>query len=328
MSLQVAITFDIEFSINGAFDDPETRRPLGRESLLCRMEGREAGIGTVLNILNKHGLKATFFIEALQTAWFDDDEMGDVAQRIEAEGHELQLHLHPAWLQFDNPDWADAVQKTPPVTNVHDSLLALPAVRALDIVERGKAVFERWSLPTPTAVRTGNLIMDRALYKVFGDAGLTVSSSVGCGIYQPEDPELDLYAAPQQFDGVMEIPVSSYWGANPLLLRRKRLATIQGLGSREQRALIKAARKAGLPFLVILSHISELCSVDYAGVPHPNVHNLRKLEQLCRTISQSPNLEAATINQLAKKFSDDTPLKDKRLQVSRLISATRFLEGT
>ncbi len=44
MSLNVAITFDIEFSINGAFAEPGKRRPLGRESLICRIEGREGGL--------------------------------------------------------------------------------------------------------------------------------------------------------------------------------------------------------------------------------------------------------------------------------------------
>jgi len=325
-TLNVGLTFDIEFSINGAFAEPETRKPLGRDGLLCRMEGREAGIGTILNILNKHGLKATFFIETLQTAWFGDDEMGDVARRIAAEGHELQLHLHPAWLLFDNPDWRTAVLETPPVAEVHDSLLARPAEEARAIIEQGKAVFARWSLPAPTAVRTGSLIMDRALYPVFRDAGLTISSSVGCGIYQPQAPDLNLYCAPRRFDEVMEIPVTSYWGADPLLRRRKRLATVIGMGTREQKALLQSAQKSGAPCLVILSHVSEFCTLNEDRTIRPNTRTIRKFEQLCSSLARSPDLTAMTINQLANKYCDDTARDDQTLQVPRLASALRFLE--
>lgn len=325
MSLNVAITFDIEFSINGAFAEPGKRRPLGRESLICRIEGREGGIGTVLHTLEKYGLKATFFIETLQTAWFDDDEMGAVAHQIAARGHELQLHLHPVWLQFDNPNWTELVKRTPPVTSVHDSLLALPADRAREVIERGKAVFARWSLPAPTAVRTGSLIMDRALYKVFAEAGLTVSSSVGCGIYQPSDSELNLYSAPRIVDGVMEIPVTSYWGSGPLMLRRKRLATVIGMGKWEQRVLLELARKSGAECLVILSHVSEFCTLDETFTPRFNARTARKFDQLCRDIAKTPNTQACTIGQLAIIFGDYT-VTDESLLVPRLVSMARFLE--
>jgi len=326
MTLNVGLTFDIEFSINGTFAEPETRRPLGRESLLCRMEGREAGIGTILNILNKHDLKATFFIEALQTTWFGDDEMGVIAHQIANQGHELQLHLHPVWLLFANPDWRTAVQKTPPVAEIHDSLLARPAEEAHAIIEKGKAVFARWSLPAPTAVRTGSLIMDRALYPVFRDAGMSISSSVGCGIYQPGASDLNLYSAPRRFDEVMEIPVTSYWGADPLLRRRKRLATIIGMGAREQRALLESAQKSGAPCLVILSHVSEFCSQDDNRMVRPNARTIGKFEQLCGNLARSPDFTAMTINQLANKYCNDTARDDHALKVSRLVSALRFLE--
>ncbi len=133
-------------------------------------------------------------------------------------------------------------------------------------------------LPAPTAVRTGSLIMDRALYKVFAEAGLTVSSSVGCGIYQPSDSELNLYSAPRIVDGVMEIPVTSYWGSGPLMLRRKRLATVIGMGKWEQRVLLELARKSGAECLVILSHVNEFCTLDetfYTPVQRPHSPEIR-----------------------------------------------------
>jgi hypothetical protein len=326
MTTSIALTFDIEFSINGAFAGDGARKPVGRDGLICPVKGKDAGLGTILDSLDAHSLKATFFIEALQTAYFDDAEMGDVVDRIAARGHELQLHLHPVWLQFDNPGWKAAVKRDPPATATHDSLAAVAPDRALEMIERGKAVFQRWGLPAPTAVRTGSLIMERELYDVFAAAGLMVSSSVGTGIYQPQDPDLDLFAAPRLFDGVLELPVTSYLGADPLLRRRKRLATVIGMGAWEQDALLEQAQRAASPCMVILSHVSEFCTLDDDGRPHPNHTTVRKFDRLCHALAQSPGLKAATINEVASKFRDDVVHKDVELAVPRVISASRFLE--
>lgn len=326
MTVDVAITFDIEFCINGTFLDPDSRKPRGRDGLICRVNGKDAGLGHILDTLDNYGLRATFFVEVLQTAWFGDSEMADIAQRIAARGHELQLHLHPVWLQFENPNWKRLNKPGKLSSLEHDSLIVLPESRALEIIEQGKAVFARWGLPAPTAVRTGNLFVERWLYQIFARSGLMISSSIGSSLYSPRDSDMNLFAAPRIFDSVLELPVTSYLGAGPSLRQQKRLATVVGMGVWEQRALLNAARRNGVPCIVVLSHVSEFCSVDDEGHAHPNRLSARKFDRLCRTVSTASGLNGVTINELANKVQDRTTQEDIELAVPRLTSAARLLD--
>ena len=104
-------------------------------------------------------------METLQSAWFGLSEMGDLAHKIRDGGHELQLHLHPVWLIFDNDKWRETVIQQIPESRIHDSLAAVSSERACEIITRGLDVFKQWELPAPTAIRTGSLITERQLYR-------------------------------------------------------------------------------------------------------------------------------------------------------------------
>lgn len=325
MTTDIAITFDIEFDINRTFKDPDSYQPRGREGLICPVDGVDAGLGRILEILSRHGLKATFFIEALHTAWFGVSEMADIVAQIGAAGHEMQLHLHPVWLQFENPDWKQTVRTQKVLTHTHDSLLAVDAERAREIVETGLDVFKQWGLPRPTAIRTGNLIIGQPLYSVFAECGLKVSSSVGLGVFRPREVDLHLYSAAREIDGVLEIPVTSFHGADHRLRRAVRTMTVIGMGQRELATLLQRARRVDLPFLVLLSHVSEFCSISPEGNALPNKRTARKFEALCRRIAETPELAAVTIAELAAAQHKQTRVDDVLLAAPRLVSASRFL---
>jgi hypothetical protein len=95
--IEVCITIDTEFSIGGNFEDPALA-PVAEPIVLGSVGGREQGLGFLLDSLGEFGIRATFFVETLQTAYFGDEPMGGIARRIAAAGHDVQLHLHPCWL--------------------------------------------------------------------------------------------------------------------------------------------------------------------------------------------------------------------------------------
>lgn len=325
MTTHVAVTFDIEFDINGTFAAPQRRTPRGAISLTGQ-SGQPSGLPVILDTLDRHGVRATFFVEALQTSWFGPEEMGGIVEILNARGHDIQLHLHPVWLIFDNPDWVSQVQSEPPRASVHDTLVNLSRERVTEIIQRGKATFVAWGLPEPTAIRTGSLFVERHLYPIFRECGLEVSSSVGLGLYHPEDPFIRLYHSAKLVDEVMEVPVSSYIGADHHLSLRTRLATLIGMGMAEQHSLLQQAVTEKLPLLVILSHVSEFHSNAGSGYRR-NTLTERKFEQLCSQLSQSPSLQAVTMSELLRVTdltinTDDTPLT-----LSRWRSALRFLEA-
>lgn len=327
MPTQIALTFDIEFDINGAFAKPSTREPLGIESVMGHAGSANVGLPRILNILDEYGMKATFFVEALQTACFGLEEMGQVCVLLQQRGHEIQLHLHPVWLTFDNPDWRREVTLNPRVAAVHDSLTTVSTEEAIKIINRGLETFTAWDLQRPTAVRTGSLYINRALYSAFNTCGLSVSSSVGLGVHEPAERELHINHCAREFDDVLELPVTSYFGADALMRRKRRLATLIGMGLAEQRALLQTAQAGGAPFLIMLSHASEFYFRDSHSGFAPNRLTEAKLSQLCQRIAGSNQLSSTVISAITKETLDLDGLADQAFAISRLVSAYRMVDG-
>ena len=72
MKTEVCITIDTEFSIAGAFASPQRFSPIGEEIVNCSADGRDEGLGFILETLARFGASATFFIETLQIFYFGD----------------------------------------------------------------------------------------------------------------------------------------------------------------------------------------------------------------------------------------------------------------
>src|ERR1700724_4638510 len=73
--IEVCITVDTEFSIGGNFGNPEMA-PIAKPIVLGMIGGQEHGLGFILDSLAEFGVRATFFVETLQTAYFGDEPMG------------------------------------------------------------------------------------------------------------------------------------------------------------------------------------------------------------------------------------------------------------
>ncbi len=70
--IEVCITVDTEFSIGGNFRNPELA-PIAEPIVLGAISGKENGLGFILESLAEFEIRATFFVETLQTAYFGDD---------------------------------------------------------------------------------------------------------------------------------------------------------------------------------------------------------------------------------------------------------------
>jgi len=78
MKTDVCLTFDVEFTIGGAFSDPANKQPVSERSVFCDVDGESQGLGFILNTLSKHKLTATFFVEALNFHYFGDSPMSGI----------------------------------------------------------------------------------------------------------------------------------------------------------------------------------------------------------------------------------------------------------
>jgi hypothetical protein len=246
--IEVCITVDTEFSIGGNFDNPDMA-PISEPIVLGSVGGREHGLGFLLDSLAEFGLPATFFVEALQTAYFGDEPMGSIARRIAEAGHDVQLHLHPCWLHYES---AEGSAKSAP-----DDSCAGRADRELDHFFRsGLAAFSRWGLSSPTAVRPGNFQFDANFHRAVARSGLGLSSSIAVPIYRPADERLALVGGKHRIGEVLELPVLCYTyrvaGHD-----RLRPLSITACSSAEILFVLRQARAQHLSPIVILTHPHE-----------------------------------------------------------------------
>lgn len=281
---RVCITVDTEFSIGGAFSNPE-RQPVAEPLVWCDIEGRSQGLGFMLDTFRQYGIQATFFVETLQRHHFKHDPMRPIAHQIHAEGHEVQLHTHPCWTLFRDPDWRNTAR----FQKVRDDISKRSVEEALELINQGIETFEEWQLPRPLVFRSGNLHHGDNLFRALAQAGIPYSSNIGVAIYDSGDANYRLYSGMHERHGVKEFPVLSFTDWKVGSRQNIKSLTIAGSSFAETRFLLEEARRAGIPLVVILTHPFEFVqNRDLAfQQTRRNWLTQARLLKLCRFLHQN-----------------------------------------
>jgi len=201
------------------------------------------------------------------------------------------LHVHPCWLHFCDQNWAVRADAGPP----SDSCAGRTTEEMVDIIERGLDPFRRWGVPPPVALRTGNLQADRTVYAAMSRVGLRLASNIGCAIYRPSEPDLQISAGRRWIGDVLEVPVLSYTQLALGGWKAQHLATITGTGGAELVSVLEMARAGGISPVVILTHPFEYIKGDTPGGEGcvANRINQRRFESVCRFIRENADRFAA-----------------------------------
>lgn len=293
---RVHITIDTEFSIAGAFADPARRRPVGAQAVYCRIGEASYGLGYLLDTFARYGVKATFFVEALNTDYFGDEPMGEIARRLHAAGHDVQLHLHPCWTYFRQADWQTRLKASPP----NDDITRRSEDEVVGLIEAGVAAFVRWGMPAPTVLRTGGLKANLAVYRAMRRCGMRVASNLGLAVFRPREPQLQLYSGRHDVEGVVEIPVTTFSDLRLPGRTHYKTLTITGASWGESRSVLARAHLAGVSDVVVLTHAFEYVKhrdVTYEKL-YPDRINRARLARLCEFLTTTPGFQASTLGGL------------------------------
>jgi hypothetical protein len=247
--IEVCFTVDTEFSIGGNFHNPKLL-PVAEPIVLGEIDGKEHGLGFLLGIFSEFGVPATFFVEALQTAYFGDDVMGTIARRIANAGQDVQLHLHPCWLHYE------AASTQAPRGPPNDSCAGRSDAELDHFFEFGLSVFSRWGLPRPVAVRTGNFQVDTNFYRAATRSGIRLSSSIALAVDRPAEETLTRPASRHRIGQLSEFPVFCYTNAVGPHHRSRPLAITACSGAEIMSVLLQAHNRAISP-VIILTHPQE-----------------------------------------------------------------------
>ena len=281
---RVCITIDTEFSISGAFSD-RARQPVAEPLVLCNVEGRSEGLGFMLDTFHQYGIQATFFVETLHRHHFKHDPMRPLAQKIHANGHEVQLHSHPCWTIFQDADWWNKTRGR----RVNDDMNKHSVEDAARLIGQGIDTFAEWGIPRPRVYRSGNLHHGENLYRALATTGIPYSSNIGVAIHDSGDPDYRLYSGQHDLHGVKEYPVLSFsdWRIGPK--QNIKSLTIAGSSFAETRRLIEQARSAGIPLVVVLTHPFEFVQNRDLAFQQTRRNRLTqaRLKKLCQFLQQN-----------------------------------------
>lgn len=277
---QISITIDTEFTIAGAFENPDRYKPIAEPAVLCEVKGKEQGLGFLLETFDRFNISASFFIECANYFYFGDQPMKSIVQRIQAAGQDTQLHIHPCWLNFNtDPDVG--------TFSMNDNCIGREYGELKRIFEICIDVFERWSGKRPQAIRTGSLVADMNLYRLMDDLNIPLASNIALGVFRPEEPELHINNGRRYINNVLEIPVFSYQDMNIAGRTNIKSLQITSCSWPEMKYILWQARKLGIENIVILTHPFEYIKksdFQYNKLTRNRVNQTR-LEKLCRFIA-------------------------------------------
>lgn len=320
---EICITIDTEFSIGGNFADPRLA-PVAEPIVLGEVGGKEHGLGFLLDRLCGSGARATFFVEALQTAYFGDEPMGAIARRIAAAGQDVQLHLHPCWLAYETRGAGGAADAP------NDSCAGRSDAELDRFFAIGLAAFARWGLPRPIAVRAGNFQADMSFYRAAERHGLALSSNIALAAEGAAEPDLRLAGGRHRFGRVLELPVLSY--LYPMGRRQRlRLLAITAASVAEIGSVLRQAREREISPVVLVTHPQEFVKhrdVRYSRLRRNRVNQAR-FEGLLGFVRRHPD-EFAVVP-MCDIASDDGAatgeMCEPTISVSALKSFARMVEN-
>lgn len=164
----VALSFDSDHETN---ELREGGRSIGR--LSWGEFGSRVGVPRILGLLDRHGVKATFFVPAVAALLHEDEQ-----RRVVAEGHEIGIH---GW--------------------IHEVNSTLPHDVERDLMFRAADTLEQITGRRPVGLRTPSWDFSPGTLAIERELGLLYDSS----LMADEDPyELMLDGTPT---GIVEVPV-------------------------------------------------------------------------------------------------------------------------
>lgn len=283
MTTALYITIDTEYSFGLA----KRMNGAGRADNLARnvmgvVPGGPRGIGYQMDVFDRHGLKAVFFVDPMPALIWGVEAIADIVEPIITRGHDVQLHLHSEWL-----DLAGAASPLPGRSgrNIRDFSFEDQCV----LIDYARGVLIAAGAPAPVAFRAGNYGANDDTLRALAALGIGYDTShcpgiahSECGITLTSD---DRMVRPHH--GTIEVPISCI-AAQGAGLRHFQLTALTAA------ELIAALRHGALyneAQMTVVSHSFELLSRDRLRT---NRILARRFERFCAGLATLPDVTTAT----------------------------------
>lgn len=268
--MRVHLSFDVEVWCNDWTRLDEVFPVQFERYIYGRTKHGEYALPATLDILRRHGLTGVFFVEPLFSARFGAVHLEVVVGLIRAGNHEVQLHIHPEWVdEIEPPMIANNMVK-----RQHLCFYDLDEQTA--IIGYGKNLLQRAGSGPITAFRAGSYAANRDSFEalrrndIFVDSSMNVCFDISGTDMQDEISRIE----PFQMSGVYSYPVSVFRDG----FGRLRPAQVGACSFEELRDAMTHARDLGWSDFVIVSHNFELLQ---PGTSEPDMTVVRRFDKLC-----------------------------------------------
>ena len=317
MSLKVFITVDTEVypRIPGWRDDGlagDIRRDIYGDT-----PSGEFGIRYQMKVLNRHGLKAVFFVEPLYACAMGLETLKKTVAEIQEGGHDVQIHIHPEWLRW---------MKRPLVAGRGYQIADFSENDQFTLLAQAKKNLEDAGAARLCAFRAGDYGADNRTLRALARLGIAYDTSYNfcylnssCHI-QTTEPLLQ----PAELEGVTEFPVS-YFSDWPGHYRHFQLCACSAM---EVRNVLHSAWRQKWHSVVLVSHSFEMLRKrrQPRSWAVANRIAIRRFERLCGYLAENRDkYETATFGDLKRQSTWNTAAQ-KPLQSTPMLTAVRYME--
>lgn len=239
------------------------------------LEPAGVGIGWQLAQLQRHRLRATFFVDPMPCLLYGLDWMKRVVGAILEAGQEVQLHLHP--------NWAGAHAGDGGTTHAAFQLPEYSFEEQCELIAGASDMLTAAGAPEPVAFRAGSYAASDDTLAALAELKFLYDSSHN-GSEHPWPSACSLeprQIAPIAHRGVIEVPVTLIEDQRGHL----RHFQICALSAAEMRAALDHAVREDHAAVTVVGHGFELA--NRAGT-RPNAVHVRRFETLCRILAERP----------------------------------------
>jgi len=245
------------------------------------LEPAGVGIGWQLAQLERHQLKACFFVDPMPCLIYGLDWMKRIVGAILEAGQEVQLHLHP--------NWAGAKIGDGGANHAAFELIDYDYDEQVELIAGASDMLTAAGVPEPVAFRAGSYAASDDTLAALAALGFLYDSSHN-GSEHPWPSACSLGSrqiAPIAHRGIIEVPVTLIEDQRGHL----RHFQICALSAAEMRAALDHAVRDDHATVTIVGHGFELAN---RGGTRPNAVHVRRFETLCRILAERPGALVTT----------------------------------
>ena len=286
--LEVYLTVDTECSMGGAWETPQ-RRPVPPErAILGKIGSSYYGTPLIMDILEQHGLRATFFIEVLASHVVPRPQLAEAYGDIAHRGHDPQLHLHPVYhYYYLFQQGKISREQLPPRM---DLIGSLPLEKQLELLRAGTTLFREFVGRNPVAFRAGCFGASSSTLSALSQLGFRYDSSfnaafLGSSCLMDSGRPVN---TPWQDGGLWEVPITNFetgfWklrGFKPLDVGAVSLLEMQRVLAQAERL-----RMGAVVFLMHSFTLFKKADAQFQAL-RPDRLVIRRFRELCKFLADN-----------------------------------------